>query len=190
MKWDSINQCVSTLPTTSAFFISDSLGEPISSVSTTADDGVEFNAYGISIRYQSTDFVSASATISSSSSPQSSLVPATFAPSNTTTSSTPEANHSSGLSSGAGVGIGVGVTIGIFALIGSGLFYYFRRRRSTPITYEAASVTTPTPPAPPSESHDKSELVGSLVYTEQDLDHIPRQEIVTPVQHPSRSESV
>jgi hypothetical protein len=103
--------------------------------------------------------------------------------------STPETSHSSGLSSGAGAGIGVGVTIAVFALVGSGLFYFFRRRRSTSVTYEATSVR-PMTPTPPSESHDRSELVGSQVYTEQEFEYIPRQEIVAPVRPPSHSDPV
>lgn len=86
---------------------------------------------------------------------------------------TPETNQSSGLSSSAGAGIGVGATISLFALVGSGLFYFFRLRRSTLVMYEAASVR-PITPTPPSESHDRSKLVGSQLYTEQELNFIPR----------------
>ncbi|QKX58434.1 uncharacterized protein TRUGW13939_05556 [Talaromyces rugulosus] len=190
--WRLTNQCVFRLSSTSIFLITNSLAGPISSVTETATSGYEINAYGISIRYQSSDFVSAPTKISSSSTSPSTAATTGTSPPTLIATSAPETNHPSGLSSGAGAGIGVGVTIAVFALVGSGLFYFFRRRRSTSTTYEATSVTpmTPTPPTPPSESHDRSELVGSQVYTEHEFEHIPRQDVVTLAQPPSHSDLV
>lgn len=79
------------------------------------------NGYGVSIRYQSTDFVS---TTTSSSSGTSS-----------TTSSTPTSSSataaSSGLSTGAKAGIGVGAAVVALAvLIGIAMLFVTRRRKA------------------------------------------------------------
>lgn len=84
-------------------------------------------AKGVSIRWQSTDFVSTPITTTSTTTP-------TAATTNTksTSASLPEvpAKTHLGLTTGAKAGIGVGVTLGVILGLGAALaFYYFRRKR-------------------------------------------------------------
>jgi hypothetical protein len=89
------------------------------------------NAYGIEIRWQSTDFSTSQATAT---------VAATQAASNKTQAST---GNSSSLKTGAKVGIGVGVTAGVVLAIALalGLFWLRRRKRQQiePVATQARS---------------------------------------------------
>lgn len=79
-----------------------------------------FNAYGVQIRFQATDFVSTSTASSSSSS---------VTTTSSTTRSTSTGSSDKGLSTGTTAGIGVGVSIaGILILVGV-IFFFLRQRR-------------------------------------------------------------
>jgi hypothetical protein len=71
------------------------------------------NAYGVVIRWQSTDFSNAPATAVA-----------------TTTGAAAEATHdSSGLTAGAGVGIGIGAAVAVILFVAVGVFLLRRRNR-------------------------------------------------------------
>lgn len=86
------------------------------------------NAFGIEIRWQSTDFSSVPATASATATQVS--------PTSTSSQGSAGANSSSGPSSGAKAGIGVGVAAGVVAVTIIALFFWFRRRKAR----QAASV--------------------------------------------------
>ncbi|GIJ85601.1 hypothetical protein Asppvi_004460 [Aspergillus pseudoviridinutans] len=89
-----------------------------------------FNAYGVEVRWQSTDFTTPPATVA---------VTTTHAPAGTTSQTAPAETQSSrgsssSLSTGAKVGIGVGVTAGVVlaAALALGLLWSRRRRHKQP----------------------------------------------------------
>lgn len=78
-----------------------------------------FNAFGIEIRWQLTDFNSVPATASATATQD-------ISPSQDSAGS----DSSAGLSSGAKVGIGVGVAAGVIAVAIIALFFWFRQRKA------------------------------------------------------------
>lgn len=100
----------------------DDKGHHITSTTTNVEG---FNAYGVSIRYQATDFASAPKTSSSVRE-----TPSTSSSRSAPTSESTNLSASNGLSTGAKIGIGVGCAIGflLFILLG---FLVFRLRSRT-----------------------------------------------------------
>ncbi|GKZ38026.1 hypothetical protein AbraIFM66950_009940 [Aspergillus brasiliensis] len=103
------------------------------------------NAYGISIRWQSTDFTTPAATSASTTSSADS--PATASASSTTDSSSPTStsspsSSSSGLSTGAKAGIGVGVAAGAVLAIFL-LLFFLRRRKANGVFSNAQGLQPP-----------------------------------------------
>lgn len=72
------------------------------------------NAYGVSVRWQSTDNITPSATAE----PTESAIP------------TESSSSSPGLSGGAKAGIGIGVAVGVLSIIALLVLYFLRRRRT------------------------------------------------------------
>ncbi|CAK7562543.1 MAG: hypothetical protein SEPTF4163_000391 [Sporothrix epigloea] len=115
------------------------LGEG-NAVFTSTEDNQGINAFGIEIRYQSTDFASSSSTATSAASASAtgqstgSGSSSSASPSGTGNSSSDSSGHSSssssGLSTGAKAGIGIGVALGVLALLGIFIFLVVRKRRA------------------------------------------------------------
>ncbi|KAE8370384.1 hypothetical protein BDV27DRAFT_152263 [Aspergillus caelatus] len=82
-----------------------------------------FNAYGIEIRWKSTDFSDLPATASATATQDTSAT-------STSSQSSASSDSSSKLSSGAKAGIGVGVAAGVIAVIILALFLWFQRRKA------------------------------------------------------------
>jgi hypothetical protein len=100
-------------------------------------EGLFVYAYGIEIRFQSTDFVStsSSATTSTTPSPGITSMPTPTSAMPTPTSAIPMSTSSSqasdGLGSGAKIGIGVGVTAGVLAIgLAVAIGYIIGQRRT------------------------------------------------------------
>ncbi|PWY68810.1 hypothetical protein BO83DRAFT_400488 [Aspergillus eucalypticola CBS 122712] len=106
-----------------AYTWTDTAGSTSSTSSSLSSPG-HINGYGISIRWQSTDFTTPAAT--STSTRSSGDLPAT-ATSSTTSPTSTSSSSSSGLSTGAKAGIGVGVAAG--AVLAISLLLFFLRRR-------------------------------------------------------------
>jgi len=101
----------------------------IPTVTVTPNDNWIANAFGIQVRYQSTDFVSPITASSSSSGHQTlSSSPDGTSPAQSTSIST--ASPSGGLSTGAAAGIGVGATLGFLMLVGLVILVGCRNRRN------------------------------------------------------------
>jgi hypothetical protein len=113
--WFSTIEC--TLAETSVIMITNVNGST-TTIYPTSSVGV--NAYGVSVRWQSTDFLT-STTISSYSTPTSILI---------STHTTTIISNPQPLSSGAQAGIGIGVAIFVLLIIASLGFFVFWRRRS------------------------------------------------------------
>ncbi|OJZ83146.1 hypothetical protein ASPFODRAFT_63353 [Aspergillus luchuensis CBS 106.47] len=106
-----------------AYTWTDTAGSTSSTSSSLSSPG-HINGYGISIRWQSTDFTTPAATSASTTS--SGDLPAT-ATSSTISPTSTSSSSSSGLSTGAKAGIGVGVAAG--AVLAIFLLLFFLRRR-------------------------------------------------------------
>ncbi|BCR98445.1 uncharacterized protein AKAW2_40128S [Aspergillus luchuensis] len=106
-----------------AYTWTDTAGSTSSTSSSLSSPG-HINGYGISIRWQSTDFTTPAATSASTTS--SGDLPAT-ATSSTISPTSTSSTSSSGLSTGAKAGIGVGVAAG--AVLAIFLLLFFLRRR-------------------------------------------------------------
>lgn len=100
----------------------DDEGSTSSSDSSLSSDG-HINAYGIYIRWQSSDFSTPPATTPASNTATTTTAAATSSPTSTNPS------DSSGLSSGARAGIGVGVAVGGVLVIVALVLFFIRRRR-------------------------------------------------------------
>ncbi|KAI0012207.1 hypothetical protein F4779DRAFT_106859 [Xylariaceae sp. FL0662B] len=108
-----------------------------SSITSTASFGGQagaINALGVQVRFQSTDFVSATSTKTSIQ-----RVPTTE-PSGTDTSG----GERGSLSQGARAGIGVGVAIGVLAIISFAVFIFLRKRKNRRSAQELHSETKPS----------------------------------------------
>ncbi|KAF2117907.1 hypothetical protein BDV96DRAFT_644244 [Lophiotrema nucula] len=89
-------------------------------------------AYGVVVRYQSSDVLTGQSTVATSTQPPpTSLSTATSSPTSAPASTTiPPSTKSEGLSTGAKAGIGAGVTAGLLAiLLTAALTYIFTKRR-------------------------------------------------------------
>ncbi|GLA75086.1 hypothetical protein AtubIFM55763_006348 [Aspergillus tubingensis] len=106
-----------------AYTWTDTAGSTSSTSSSLSSPG-HINGYGISIRWQSTDFTTPAATAASTTSSGDSPATAT---SSTTSPMSTSSSSSSGLSTGAKAGIGVGVAAG--AVLAIFLLLFFLRRR-------------------------------------------------------------
>ncbi|GFN21565.1 hypothetical protein AtubIFM56815_004138 [Aspergillus tubingensis] len=106
-----------------AYTWTDTAGSTSSTSSSLSSPG-HINGYGISIRWQSTDFTTPAATSASTTSSGDSPATAT---SSTTSPTSTSSSSSSGLSTGAKAGIGVGVAAG--AVLAIFLLLFFLRRR-------------------------------------------------------------
>ncbi|OKL62342.1 hypothetical protein UA08_02823 [Talaromyces atroroseus] len=105
-------------------YTTDLPGVGTSTVTTSGSEGI--NAYGVQIRFQATDSVTALTTTTAS--PTSSTSSTSSSSSTSTSSATPA---STGLSTGAKAGIGVGVALaGLIAIAGIIFFFVRPRRRS------------------------------------------------------------
>ncbi|CAK7223355.1 hypothetical protein SBRCBS47491_005180 [Sporothrix bragantina] len=131
--WYSTDPCTFVMSTQQTFVYTTSIigkGNVVSTV--TAAEGL--NAFGLQIRYQSTDFASSTSSSSFTSSTPKATGQTTGSgssgPSPTGGSSGGSSNTSSGLSSGAKAGIGIGVALGALAFIGVALFLFIRKRRA------------------------------------------------------------
>lgn len=117
---ESIDCLWSPGPDVTTEFVYTWTGEDGSTSSTdtalSSDDHV--NAYGVYIRWQSTDF----------STPASNTATTTAA---ATSSETPgDSSSNSGLSTGAKAGVGVGVAVGVILAVTALVFFFMRRRKS------------------------------------------------------------
>ncbi|OJJ82717.1 uncharacterized protein ASPGLDRAFT_36838 [Aspergillus glaucus CBS 516.65] len=112
----------------------DSDGSKTSSIGEMSSPG-SVNAFGIEIRWQSTDFSSVPATASATATPDS--------PTPTSSQDSAGSDSSSGLSSGATAGIGVGVAAGVVVVAILALFFFWFRRRKA---RQVASVHIPQSP--------------------------------------------
>ncbi|KAJ5606026.1 hypothetical protein N7510_008807 [Penicillium lagena] len=114
--------CEWTLPsyiqTTYNYTWTDGRGSTSSALGTMGGNGI-FNAYGIEIRWQSTDTGSVPASATVTTTP--------------TSTDTPYSVTNEGLSTGAKAGIGVGVAVGVILVIALtfGFFLFRRRQRQT-----------------------------------------------------------
>ncbi len=100
------------------------------------------NAFGVRIRYASSDFASTASSTSSTAAPiENTKKPATgstgtsAASTRTGAADNADGNNTDsttkhGLSAGAKAGIGIGVALGVLALVGAGVFFFYRRRRA------------------------------------------------------------
>ncbi|KAL3248458.1 hypothetical protein ABHI18_012030 [Aspergillus niger] len=126
--WTELEVCTWEPGTTTeiefAYTWTDSAGSTSSTSSSLSSPG-HINGYGISIRWQSTDFTTPATTTASTTSSGDS--PATATSSTTSPTSTSSPSSSSGLSTGAKAGIGVGVAAG--AVLAIFLLLFFLRRR-------------------------------------------------------------
>ncbi|PYH28281.1 uncharacterized protein BO87DRAFT_347041 [Aspergillus neoniger CBS 115656] len=107
-----------------AYTWTDTAGSTSSTSSSLSSPG-HINGYGISIRWQSTDFTTPAATSASTTSSGDSPTTAT---SSTTSPTSTSSSSSSGLSTGAKAGIGVGVAAGAVLVIFLLLFFLRRRK--------------------------------------------------------------
>ncbi|KAJ9302099.1 hypothetical protein DTO271G3_965 [Paecilomyces variotii] len=153
--WYSTDACtyVNTNPVPYTYTTTDNKGDYVTSTTTNVEG---FNAYGVSIRYQATDFASAQKTSSSVPSTSSSSSSSRSAPTLETSSS----SASNGLPTGAKVGVGVGCSVGVLLLILVG-FLIFRLRsytRSVTVQHEESSDLVQTTEY--AKSHPHSELQG------------------------------
>ncbi|PYI11653.1 hypothetical protein BO78DRAFT_413466 [Aspergillus sclerotiicarbonarius CBS 121057] len=112
-------------------------GSTTSTATSLSSDG-HINGYGVSIRWQSTDFTTPSATTAvSTASRTSSTDSSTAASTNSSTAAptstnSPTNSPSTGLSSGAKAGIGIGVAAGAILAIFLALFLMRRRKAKSP----------------------------------------------------------
>lgn len=134
--WYSTDPCTytSTGPVTYAYTTSVP-GAGVVTTTVTKNEG--FNAYGVQIRFQESDSVTAltattasTSTTSTSGSAQTTASPASTAGAGagSTASPTNSGTSSGGLSTGAKAGIGVGVAIAAIIIITAILFFFLRRR--------------------------------------------------------------
>ncbi|CAK7205758.1 hypothetical protein SEUCBS139899_008537 [Sporothrix eucalyptigena] len=131
--WYSTDRCTYVMSTSQVFVYTTSIigkGEVVSTVT----DAEGLNAFGVQIRYQSTDFVSSS---SSSSSAQTGSNTGSGGSNASPTGSNSSGDNngtssgsSSGLSTGAKAGIGIGVALGVLAFVGVAIFLIIRNRRA------------------------------------------------------------
>ncbi|PLB48753.1 hypothetical protein P170DRAFT_425777 [Aspergillus steynii IBT 23096] len=101
--------------------------------SSLSSDG-HINAYGVYIRWQSSDFSTPPATTPVSNTATTTTAAATTSATASQTSTDP--SSSSGLSSGAKAGIGVGVAVGAVLAIAALALFLIRRRRNGPAQYQ------------------------------------------------------
>ncbi|CAK7273609.1 hypothetical protein SEPCBS119000_005748 [Sporothrix epigloea] len=147
--WWVTNFCTYTVTSGQVLAYTSSIlgeGEVVFTTTDRGDQGI--NAFGIQIRYQSTDFVSSS-TPTSTPAPTSATAGTASATGQTTGgsgsgssssasptggSSSDNGGHSSsssgGLSTGAKAGIGIGVALGVVAFLGIIILLFIRKRRT------------------------------------------------------------
>ncbi|CAK7265641.1 hypothetical protein SEPCBS57363_001686 [Sporothrix epigloea] len=146
--WYVTNLCTYPLTTSQVLVYTTSILGEGNAVFTSTEDNQGINAFGIQIRYQSTDFVSSSSTAAPSSTATSSTASVTgqstgsgssssASPTGTGNSSGDSSSSSSGLSTGAKAGIGIGVALGVLALLGCIVFLFVRKRRAAAAAADA-----------------------------------------------------
>ncbi len=162
------------MPGTVTFvYTSSALG--VGYVTSTATGGGQaaINAYGVQIRFQSTDLVAAtSSRVITSGTRANNPLPSTAASDTALAGASPTgAGASDGLSTGAKAGIGVGVVVAVLlGAAGSAVFFWRRRRRR--VDYEAPPGYMPRAPPGgaelegPSQMQTKHELAAPNTYAE------------------------
>ncbi|KAI0452433.1 hypothetical protein F5B21DRAFT_336396 [Xylaria acuta] len=161
--WETTQGCMSTITTSSELVVSEVSNQITSRVTSTfgvdGDDAV--NAYSIQVRYQSTDFISS---LSSSSTPMSSVTIETHSPTNTPHS--PNAN-----AKGFIAGIVIGSLAAFFIAIGAAFLLVrrrYRRRQQQPQQQPQPSTPTQqtqhpyTYPYQPSGQEQEHQYPGSF----------------------------
>ncbi|KAH8901520.1 hypothetical protein GQ53DRAFT_757144 [Thozetella sp. PMI_491] len=177
--WFSTDLCEYKVPSTVTFQYTTSIvGQGVVTTSHAGGGQQAINAFGVQIRWQSTDFVSTTSTASTSASTGSSNSPAqtqTSGAQSDAPSSAPAA-ASDGLPTGAKAGIGVGVALVVLLLL-AGVALLWRRRRSQKA---AALPANPMYEAPTDNGYlpyqstaPKNELDATNTRSELDSHHSP-----------------
>lgn len=125
--WYTTDIC-SMLSSVSGVFVYTTSTPGLSPVTITDSGRYGFNAYGLQIRWGSTDFVSEPTISSSATKIIASSVSSRDQPSSTTTLM-PITAPQSGLQQSTRIGIGVGVAIGASLIIAAVFYLWLRRRR-------------------------------------------------------------
>ncbi|RYP20577.1 hypothetical protein DL765_002734 [Monosporascus sp. GIB2] len=127
--WEETLGCVNAVTSslTTEWTVVEISGERTASVRSVGHPG-GLNAFSIQVRFQSSDFVSSTSTISSSGEPTTSRVSMRPAVETSSDSSNSNAEQSTGITAGAAVGISVGVFFALLSIVGV-IFIFMRKRR-------------------------------------------------------------
>ncbi|ERS96784.1 hypothetical protein HMPREF1624_06993 [Sporothrix schenckii ATCC 58251] len=130
--WYSTDQCTYVMSTKQVFVYTTNIigaGKVVSTVT----DAEGLNAFGLQIRYHSTDIPSSTSSVPSSKSATNTGSAASSGPTGSSGSSGDSgstSSSSSGLSTGAKAGIGIGAALGAVAFIGAAAWLFIRNRRA------------------------------------------------------------
>ncbi|KAJ5637986.1 hypothetical protein N7490_007865 [Penicillium lividum] len=178
--WYSSNPCTSSNTNSDSVYVYTFDGAVTSQTGTFGIQGK-----GVSIRWQSTDFVSATSTSDASTSSTLTSTPTSAASVTASATSTSQSVHdtintstSSRLSTGAKIGIGIGCGVGAIILLSMALLFYRRRKSKNASNLDQPMIQTQRSPMPVGLYRNRhcTELESSSAPTELDAtDHSERE---------------